>query len=579
MPESAYTHAILRRISHIIKRKALYYSSKFIRWLRQAGVPIPLQRKQEHPKGEFLLLSLMATTLSACGGGSSKSKFTPEPPTPEPPNEPPTIDDDTFTAAEDLAASGIVGTVQASDASDTLAYSITSGNTDGLFAIDASAGMIRLASGKSLDFESAQSHVLTVQVRDTDGKTDVARITVAVTDVNEAPTIAAQTFRVAEDLAVNGIAGAVRAADPDASDTLTYSIISGNTDGLFAIDAGTGVITLASGKSLDLESARSHALIVEVRDAGGLSARARITVEVTDANEAPTIAAQTFSVAEDLAAGGNIGAVQASDRDISDTLTYRIISGNTDGLFAIDASTGVIMLASDKSLDLNSARSHQLTVEIRDTGGLTASARVTVEVLAPTNGDETANTMTGDAGVDYFKGLGGNDILDGRGGIDVLDGGADDDMLTGGADADTFVYRFDSGNGGLPTAWEGVDGNDNILDFSVSQGDQLHLIDIRVGDASIDSLAELRSAFNLDTASGGNANLITRSEGIGGKDVVDITFGAPAQGQGEVSGQHLLQLTMAETIDTSLYDGVIGQFNNFDAFITAIGGESALLFG
>ena len=47
-------------------------------------------------------------------------------------------------------------------------YSITGGNADGLFEIDAGTGEVSLATGETLDAELATSHVLTVR-RATDG--------------------------------------------------------------------------------------------------------------------------------------------------------------------------------------------------------------------------------------------------------------------------------------------------------------------------------------------------------------------------------------------------------------------------
>ena len=52
---------------------------------------------------------------------------------------------------------------------EPLFYSITGGNNDGLFTINSSTGVITLASGKTLDYETATQHQL--QVTATDGKT------------------------------------------------------------------------------------------------------------------------------------------------------------------------------------------------------------------------------------------------------------------------------------------------------------------------------------------------------------------------------------------------------------------------
>ena len=58
--------------------------------------------------------------------------------------------------------------------------------------------------------------------------------------------VASYSFEVSEDAAVGTQVGTVSATDPDVGDTLTYSIVSGNEAGKFAVDGSTGVITVMS---------------------------------------------------------------------------------------------------------------------------------------------------------------------------------------------------------------------------------------------------------------------------------------------------------------------------------------------
>ena len=71
-------------------------------------------------------------------------------------------------------------------------------------------------------------------------------------------------------------------------DTLAYTITAGNDDGLFAINASSGAITVKA--ALDHETANTHSLTVQAADAA-LSATATVTVTVTDVNEVPSISA------------------------------------------------------------------------------------------------------------------------------------------------------------------------------------------------------------------------------------------------------------------------------------------------
>ena len=77
---------------------------------------------------------------------------------------------------------------------------------------------------------------------------------------------------------------------PWTDDTLTYSIIEGNDDGVFSIDLNTGDITVADNTHLDFETTPQYTLTVRVEDAGTLTGSAAITVNVTNVNEPPAFA-------------------------------------------------------------------------------------------------------------------------------------------------------------------------------------------------------------------------------------------------------------------------------------------------
>ena len=96
-------------------------------------------------------------------------------------------------------------------------------------------------------------------------------------------------------------------------------------------------------------------------------------------NVAPEFAAATMerSVAENTAAGENIGdPVAATDAD-DDDLTYEL--GGTDAAsFAIDSATGQIMTSA--ALDFETQASYEVTVTADDGNGGTATVTVTITV-------------------------------------------------------------------------------------------------------------------------------------------------------------------------------------------------------
>src|SRR5690242_17928063 len=157
-------------------------------------------------------------------------------------------------------------------------------------------------------------------------------------DTNRAPTDETLTLdqailnndgKLAENSAAGTAVGTVQGIDPD-RDALTYSLVNLDrngqpiTDGTgaFTIDARTGAITVANSGALDFESATSHEVRVTVTDPFGLSFDKTFTINLSDANEKPTITGFNFAngdtVPENSADGTVIGSVAAGDPDAGD---------------------------------------------------------------------------------------------------------------------------------------------------------------------------------------------------------------------------------------------------------------------
>ena len=109
---------------------------------------------------------------------------------------------------------------------------------------------------------------------------------------------------VAENAANGTVVGTVAGVDPDAGSTFSYSLA--NTEGPFAINATTGVVTVQNFYQLDYESSTTQSITVNVTDQGGLTLSKNFTINVTNVNEAPLDATMTGgTVAENSAAVGN----------------------------------------------------------------------------------------------------------------------------------------------------------------------------------------------------------------------------------------------------------------------------------
>ena len=204
-------------------------------------------------------------------------------------NSDPTISGSSFAISEGASVGATVGTATGlDDDGDPLTYSISAGNSAGLFAIDSSSGVITTAG--SLDYETTQSYTLSVSVVDTGSATASADFTVTVTDTNDNVPVFGQSSYSAS---VNDTTSAgtqlvtATATDADAGSTLIYSITAGNDSGLFAINSLSGVVGTAGSL---VNNSGSHSLTLSASD-GTNAGTATLAVTVADltAPSAPTV--------------------------------------------------------------------------------------------------------------------------------------------------------------------------------------------------------------------------------------------------------------------------------------------------
>ncbi|MFC4991277.1 cadherin domain-containing protein [Rubritalea tangerina] len=317
--------------------------------------------------------------------------------TPIEPNVAPVAGDASFVVVENTSIGASVGIVQASDgnASDSLQYVITAGNASGAFAIDSSTGEITTAS--VLDYEGENQYTLTVTVSDNGSPvmSDTANVSVTVSNENESPSLAGASGSVAENELSGTVIVSLSGTDPDVGDSLSYTITAGNESGLFSVDSNGDLRTTGG---LNFESESQYILTVEVTDNGGLSAAGSVNITVIDVNESPTLTNSTVSISKDVSIGSSVALLSASDVDASDSLSYMITAGNTGNAFAINSNSGAVTTAT--ALDYETLSQYILTVVVTDSGGLSDSATLTVditdvfEVTAPVVSTGSASALT-----------------------------------------------------------------------------------------------------------------------------------------------------------------------------------------
>ncbi len=329
-----------------------------------------------------------------------------------------------------------------SDANADVSYSITEGNGDGLFALVVEDGsdnaVISLAPNKNLNFETATSHKLTVQLSAmaagaTEAETQNVTITMNVKDINdEVPALSVDTsgaVPIAENAAGADTGIVFSVVDKDSVGTLTYDVAATtrNADNdeiaaLFEVDVATGMLRLSGNNALNrehdaLKTSGEISLTITAndgRDTIGDSNFERVTITVTDENDnAPMLGAAVWEgsfdagVREDTATDTKIFGITATDDDADPTLTYKIVSINgtlladiTNPLFRIEPDNGDVKIAN--ALDYETApQTYSIVIQASDGKHPSNTAAVIVTVLdandnAPqyVNVDGTALTTT-----------------------------------------------------------------------------------------------------------------------------------------------------------------------------------------
>lgn len=333
---------------------------------------------------------------------------------------------------------------------------------------EAEHGALRLEADGSVTYIPEPNYVgedsFTYVVSDGSNRTS-ATATITVINALDAPTVKSRHLTVFnEDYKAGDQIHQVEANDLD-GDTLTYSIVGGNDDGLFAIDAKTGVITTTAELEDDISvGIATHDLEIEVTD-GDFVTAATITVDVQQENN---VIAESDIVGELL----NGGQGERDVLQLTSTDGYGRVLGvlnSYGGQFVELMNEDLVADRSASALQVYSSR-----FVLEDDSGLTAKearSGTLDEALSASNiavnfetviGTEYYDTLSGSNADDVYYGAGGSDYISTRGGDDVIVGGAGSDNIFGGSGADTFV--FDS--------FEGVD---RLRDFSFEDGDLLDI--------------------------------------------------------------------------------------------------------
>ncbi|WP_283404417.1 cadherin domain-containing protein [Roseibium denhamense] len=229
---------------------------------------------------------------------------------------------------------------------------------------------------------------------------------------------------------------------------------------------------------------------------------------------------------EENQAGAEVVALSVVDPDAGDVHTFTV----SDERFEVvsDGANYLLKLKDDQAVDFETEESITLDVTATDSGGLSDTETITIDVIntkdMPTHqiGTGLDDVLVGQGVNDSLHGEGGNDILIGQSGTDSLFGGAGNDVLRGGTDNDTM----EGGDGSDIFAYMLGDGNDAV--FGGAGANWIDIIDLQSA-ADGTPIGEYGSDWSITMTEGSIENVdalngeITLSQDSGG--YIDLADG------------------------------------------------------
>ncbi|GAB3462766.1 hypothetical protein GCM10027321_24720 [Massilia terrae] len=400
----------------------------------------------------------------------------------------------------------------------TASQGTVSANADGSYTITQAANF---NGAVTLQFDVVDGH----------GGSIAATKGYAVAAVNDAPVAnadSASTSQAGPALTIDVLANDT---DVDTGDTKAIASVDSHgtvgtvsiVDGKLSYDPGTHFVSLGAGATV------TDTFAYTVKDSGGLTSIATVTVTVSGANDAPVAHADTAAASQD---GAVLIDVLANDTDVD--------AGDSKALVSLDA-TGTIGAVSIvdgkvsydpgrhfKSLGAGATASDSFSYTMKDSGGIESSATVTVNITgvndAPVahadsgaaledGGPVAVNVLandtdvdTGDTqtlvSVDASRAIGSVSIVDGK--VSYNPGAHFQSLGAGATTTDTFSYTMKDSGGLTSTATvtmsiTGVnDAPVATADKAATTQDSAVLVDVLANDTDADA-GDTQALVSVDT--------------------------------------------------------------------------------
>ena len=272
--------------------------------------------------------------------------------------------------AENSPGGTVIGTAAASDpdAGTVLRYSLLD-DAGGRFYISPSSGVIVNVSSQTINYEGTPAWPIVVRAADQYGQVVDRPFVINVTNIDEPTTdITLSNSSVAENSTLGTVIGTAHGNDPDAGTLYSYSLTGDVTGGRFAINASSGIISVAG--SLNFEGTPAWPITVRATDQAGHVFDKPLVINVTNVNEAPTdITLAGNSILENSPGGTIVGTAHGIDPDAGAVFNYSLLD-DAGGRFFIYPTSGIVVNVSSQTIDYEAAHSHAIMVRTTDQNGL-----------------------------------------------------------------------------------------------------------------------------------------------------------------------------------------------------------------
>ncbi|XP_071426669.1 protocadherin gamma-A12-like [Pithys albifrons albifrons] len=311
---------------------------------------------------------------------------------------------------EDVSVGSVLVTVMATDADEgmngNVKYALKKITEKALqiFQLDSVTGMIVLLH--SLDFEEGDFHELEVQAKDGGGLSDIAKVVITVSDVNDnAPELIVSSALsvISEDAPSGTVVALLHVQDRDSgANGEVRCLLDGGVQ--FRLEKSfEDYYRVVTARELDREQVSEYNLTVRAADGGSpsLESSTVLSLRVLDVNDnAPVFTQESYSarLAENNAAGTLVLTVRATDADWGQNarVRYRLSEGRLRGLplssyVSVHAETGALYAL--RSFDYEEVREVELWVLAEDGGSPALSSNVSVRLLIVDENDNAPQVL------------------------------------------------------------------------------------------------------------------------------------------------------------------------------------------